>query len=249
MGPERAVGPVPITDGMVGGALDVVLVGPTMYTGPTSFIDVTRLLRTVEADALTGYVRVHGPDYGALVLLVAGRIVAARYDDDPVGAVSDLRGALRCLDRRALHGDGRVSVVGLDSDRAEAATEMLAGSTLVSGLLGRFADLDGLIDYLGEIAADATLVVHAARGTAVVLFSGGRVRCTFLGGRAVLGRVPTAVRALAAEGGARLEVAVDMHWVPGRPPAQMPRLVLQGRRGEGTSRRRSPRTAAGGGAA
>ncbi|HEV7467322.1 MAG TPA: hypothetical protein VGP96_13550, partial [Candidatus Dormibacteraeota bacterium] len=120
MGPERAVGPVPITDGMVGGALDVVLVGRTMYAGPTSFIDVTRLLRTVETDAVTGYVRVHGPDHGALVLLVGGRIVAARYDDDAVGAVSDLRRALRCLDRHAAREDGRVTVVALDSDRAEA---------------------------------------------------------------------------------------------------------------------------------
>ncbi len=242
MGPERAVGPVPITDGMVGRALDVVLVGPTMYTGPTSFIDVTRLLRTVSDDGLTAYVRVHGPDYGALVLLVAGRIVAARYDDNSVGAVSDLPRALRCLDRRGSVGDGRVTVVGLDTDRAEAATEMLAGSTLVSGLLGRFADLDGLIDYLGEVAADATLVVHCAAGTAVVLFAGGRVRCTFLGGRAVLGRVPIAVRALAGDASARIEVAVDQHWAPGRPPAKVPRLVLQGR---GASRRRSARSAGG----
>ncbi|MDB5113529.1 MAG: hypothetical protein JWL78_599 [Chloroflexi bacterium] len=246
MGPERAVGPVPITDGMVGGALDVVLVGPTMYTGPTSFIDLTRLLRTVETDAVTGYVRVHGPDHGALVLLVGGRIVAARYDDDAVGAVSDLRGALRCLHRRAGCEDGRVTVVELDADRAEAATEMLAGRTLVSGLLGRFADLDGLLDHLGEVAADACLVVHAPGGTAVVLFAGGLVRCTFLRRRSVSGRVPATVRALAAEAAARIEVAVDVHWVPGR--SQVPRLVLQGRRGEDT-RWRSSLTAAGGGAA
>jgi hypothetical protein len=223
MGPERAVGPVAITDGMVGGVLDVVLVGPTMYTGPTSFIDVTRLLRTVEGDELTGYVRVQGPDFGSLVLLVGGRIVAARYDDDAVGAVSDLRGALRCLDRRTAREDGRVTVVELDPDRAEAASELLAGRTLVAGLLGRFADLDGLLDHLGEIAADAALVVHAPGGTAVVLFAGGRVRSTFLEGRAAPGRVPAAVRLLAAEAAARIEVAVDATWV-------------QGRRGEGSLR-------------
>lgn len=245
MEPERAVGPVPTADGMVGGALDVVLVGPAIYTGPTSFIDVGRLLATVETDALTGYVRIHAPDFGALVLLVGGRILAARYDDDHIGAVSDLRGALRCLDRRSAQEDGRVTVVGLDADRAEAATELLAGRTLVGGLRGRFADLDGLIDYLGEVTADATLVVHAGAGTAVVLFSGGRVRCTFLPRRSVLGRVPTAVRVLAADTGARIEVAVDSRWVPGRPPARVPRLVLQGR----GSRMASSRSAAGGGAA
>lgn len=237
MGPERAVGPVPITDGMVGGALDVVLLGPTMYTGPTSFIDVTRLLRTVETDAVTGYVRLHGPDHGALVLLVGGRIVAARYDDDGVGAVSDLRGALRCLHRRAALGDGRVTVVELDAERAEAATELLAGRTTVGGLLGRFADLDGLLDHLGEVAADACLVVHARGGTAVVFFAGGRVRCTFLTGRSVPGRMPAAVRALAAEAAARIEVVADVHW----RLARVPRLVLQGRREEGTLRW-SPRT-------
>jgi hypothetical protein len=224
---------------MVGGALDVVLVGPTMYTGPTSFIDVTRLLRTVETDAVTGYVRVHGPDHGALVLLVGGRIVAARYDDDAVGPVSDLREALRCLHRHAGCEDGRVVVVELDSDRAEAATELLAGRTMVGGLLGRFADLDGLLDHLGEIAADASLVIHARGGTAVVLFAGGRVRCTFLRGRSVPGRMPAAVRVLAAEAAARIEVAVDVHWVRGR--SQVSRLVLQGRRGDDT-RWRSSRT-------
>jgi hypothetical protein len=248
MGPERAVRPVPITDGMVGGALGVVLVGPTMYTGPTSFIDVTRLLRTVETDAVTGYVRVHGPDHGALVLLVGGRIVAARYDDDAVGAVSDLRGALRCLDRRAGCEDGRVTVVGLDSDRAEAASELLAGRTMVGGLLGRFTNLDGLLDHLGEIGADASLVVHAPGGTSVVLFAGGRVLCTFLRGRAVPGRVPAAVRELAGDTAARIEVAVDVHWVAGRQPARVPRVVLQGRWEQGTLRR-SSRTAAGGGVA
>jgi hypothetical protein len=80
----------------------------------------------------------------------------------------------------------------------------------------------------------------------VVLFAGGLVRCTFLRGRSVSGRVPATVRALAAEAAARIEVAADVHWVPGR--SQVPRLVLQGRRGEDT-RWRSSLTAAGGGAA
>lgn len=244
---ERAVGPRPGADGMVVGALEIVLVGPVLYSGPTSFIDVGRLLRTLEQDVVTGFVRVLGPDYGALVLMVAGRILAARFDDDRVGPVSDLRPALRCTEGRALEGDGRVSVVGLDAERAEAATELLTGRALVTGLLGRFADLSGLLEYLGEVAADATLVVHAPAGTAVLLFAGGRVRTTFLRGKAIAGRVPTAVRALAGDVRARIEVAADVHWTPGRTPVKVPPLVLQGR--TEPSRRRSPRPAARGGAA
>jgi hypothetical protein len=245
---ERAVGPVPVAVGTEGGALGVVLVGPTIYEGPTAFIDIVRLLRTVEADALTGHVRVLGPGFTALVLLVGGRIVAARFVDDRVGSISNVENALRCLDWRARRGDGRVTVVGLDDDRAEAATELLTGRALVGGLLGRFADLDGLLDCLGEYAVDGTMVVEARHGTAAVLFDAGRVRRTFLGEKAILGRVPTAVRALAADPTARIEVAVDAHWVPGRPPAKVPALVLQGRRAA-ASRRRPARSAAGGGAA
>jgi hypothetical protein len=226
----------------------VVLVGPTIYEGPTAFIDIIRLLRTVEAEALTGHVRVLGPGFGARVLLVGGRIVAARFADDRVGGISDREDALRCLAWRAQRGDGRVTVVGLDDDRAEAATELLTGHALVGGLRGRFADLDGLLDCLGEFAVDGTMVVESSHGTAAVLFDAGRVRRTFLGEKAILGRVPTAVRALAADPLARIDVAVDAHWLPGRPPATMPALVLQGRRAA-ASRRRSARSAAGGGAA
>jgi hypothetical protein len=245
---ERAVEPVPVEAGPEGGALGVVLVGPTIYEGPTAFIDIVRLLRTIEADALTGHVRVNGPGFASLVLLVAGRIVAARFADERVGGLSDLQDALRCLEWRAQRGDGRVTVVGLDDDRAEAATELLTGFALVGGLRGRFADLDGLLDYLGEVAADATMVVESSAGTAAVLFDAGRVRRTFLGQKAILGRVPTAVRALAADPTARIDVALDAHWVPGRPPAQVPALVLQGRRAA-APRRRPARSAAGGGAA
>ncbi len=246
---ERARGPEPVTAaGTEGGALDVVLVGPTIYEGPTAFIDIIRLLRTVEADALTGHVRVLGPGFDSRVLLVGGRIVAARFADDRVGGISSQEDALRCLAWRSQRGDGRVTVLGLDDDRAEAATELLTGHTLVRGLLGRFADLDGLLDCLGEVAVDGTMVVEARHGTAAVLFDAGRVRRTFLGEKAILGRVPTAVRALAADPTARIGVTVDAHWVPGRPPAKMPALVLQGRR-EAATRRRAARSSAGGGAA
>ncbi|HEV7465785.1 MAG TPA: hypothetical protein VGP96_05770, partial [Candidatus Dormibacteraeota bacterium] len=66
---------------------------------------------------------------------------------------------------------------------------------------------------------------------------------------AVPGRVPAVVRALAAEAAARIEVAVDAHWMPGRLPATLPRLVLQGLHGEEGSGRRSALAAAGGGVA
>lgn len=229
------------------GALDVVLAGPTIYEGPTAFIDIDRLLRTVEAEALTGFVRVEGPDFDALVVLVVGRIVAGRFNDERVGELDRIGDVLRCLSWRSARGDGRVTVVGLDDDRAEAATELLTGSSLVGGLRGRFADLDGLLDYLGEVAAAATLVVEGRGGTAVVLFDAGRVRRTFVGERSILGRLPAGVRALAGDPEARIEVVADRHWVPGQPPARMPSLVLQGRR-SARPRKRSPRTAAGGAA-
>jgi hypothetical protein len=248
MDQERAVGVKAVAADTVTGALGVVLAGPTIYEGPTAFIDIDRLLRTLEADAVTGHVRVEGPGFRALVLLVVGRIVAARFADDRVGELGGRDEVLRYLGWRAGRGDGRVTVVDLDDDRAEAATELLTGHPLVAGLRGRFADLDGLLDYLGEVAADATLVVEGGGGTAVVLFDSGRVRRTFVGERSILGRLPTAVRALATDPLARIEIVADAHWVPGRPPAKLPALVLQGRRSE-RPRRRSPRTAAGGGAA
>jgi hypothetical protein len=245
---EREVGPVPTAAAVEGRALGVVLAGPTVYEGPTAFIDIGRLLGTLETDAHTGHVRVFGPGFSGLVLLVSGRIVAARFADGRVGLVTEVPDALGWLAWRAQRGDGRVTVAGLDGDRAEAATELLTGLALVGGLRGRFADLDALLEYLGEVGADATLVVEAGEGCAAVLLTAGRVRRSFVGGRSVAGRVPVAVRALAADPAARISVAADTHWAPGRPPAQIPALVLQGRRPAGT-RRRSARAASGGGAA
>jgi hypothetical protein len=244
---EREVGTA-LAGTPASGALDLLLVGPTVYEGPTAFIDIVRLLRTVEGEALTGHVLVTGPGFSALVLLVGGRILAARFGDGRLGPVTEVDGALRCLEWRAARGDGRVTVVGLDADRAEAAAELLTGRLLVGGLRGRFADLDALLDYLGEVALDGTLVVEAAGRTAVVLFSAGRVRRAFWGTRTVAGRVPPSVRALTAGPDARLEVTVDERWVPGSgPAAAVPSLVLQGRSAAAGQRRR-PRAAAGGSA-
>ena len=59
---------------------------------------------------------------------------------------------------------------------------------------------------------------------------------------------PAGVRALSNDPLARIEVVADARWVPGRPSGEVPRLVLQGRRAA-RPRKRSTRTAAGGGAA
>ncbi|TMD91901.1 MAG: DUF4388 domain-containing protein [Chloroflexi bacterium] len=245
---EREVGPAPVETGVGGRALDAVLVGPTIYEGPTAFIDIDRLVRTLEGDALTGHVRVEGPGFTGLVLLVAGRVVAARFSDGRMGGIRAIGDALRCLEWRAQRGDGRVTVVGLDSDRAEAATELLTGLALVGGLRGRFADLEALLEYLGEVSVDGTMVVEAGERSAAVLLTAGRVRRTFVAERSVAGRVPVAVRTLAADPAARISVAAGPHWAPGRPPARVPALVLQGRRAART-RRRSAQTATGGGVA
>jgi hypothetical protein len=245
---ERAGEYAPVAAGAGDRVLDVVLVGRTVYEGPTAFIDVDRLVRTLENDALTGHVRVAGPGFSGLVLLVAGRVVAARFQNGRLGGVDSTGEALRCLDWRAQRGDGRVTVVALDGERAEAATELLTGLALVGGLRGRFGDLDALLEYLGEVAVDGTLVVEAGESTAAVLLTSGRIRRTFVGQRSIGGRVPAAVRALAADPQARISVAADAHWSPGRPPARVPALVLQGRGTTGT-RRRSAKAAAGGGAA
>jgi hypothetical protein len=245
---ERAGEQARVGAGAGGSALDVVLVGPTVYEGPTAFIDIGRLLGTLETDAHTGHVRVLGPGFSGLVLLVSGRIVAARFTDGRVGLVTELADALGWLAWRAQRGDGRVTVAGLDGDRAEAATELLTGLALVGGLRGRFGDLDALLEYLGEVAVDGTLVVEAGEASAAVLLTAGRIRRTFVGERSVGGRVPPGVRALATDPQARISVVADPHWAPGRPPAKVPALVLQGRRTAGT-RRRSAKTATGGGAA
>jgi len=229
------------------GALDLLLVGPTVYEGPTAFIEIVPLLRTVEGEGLTGHVRVDGPGFSALVLLVGGRILAARFSDGGLGPVTGIEEALRRLEWRGSRGDGRVTVVGLDADRAEAAAELLTGRLLVGGLRGRFADPEALLEYLGEVALDGTLVVEARGTTALVLYSGGRVRRSFWGARTVAGRIPPGVRALVADPTARLAVIVDARWRPGQgPAAPVPSLVLQGR--SAAAPRRRPKAASGGGA-
>ncbi|HEX6493373.1 MAG TPA: hypothetical protein VF112_07660, partial [Candidatus Dormibacteraeota bacterium] len=98
---ERTGEQAPVGTGADGRALDVVLVGPTIYEGPTAFIDIGRLLGTLETDAHTGHVRVVGPGFWGLVLLVSGRIVAARFSDGRVGLVTDREDALGWLAWRA----------------------------------------------------------------------------------------------------------------------------------------------------
>jgi methionine-rich copper-binding protein CopC len=168
------------------------------------FVDLVRLLESLEWSGFTGYVRVDGAAPGVLVL-VAGELGAARVEDATPTTGDE---AVRQLASEVTDGEAMIDVVGLDPETARAVVDLLSAPPLFTGLGARMVNIDGVLDDLGERRRDGSLVVRAPNDTGVILVRRGGVHGAYTRILPHLDDSPGAVAALAESPGALVEVRI-----------------------------------------
>ena len=194
--------------GAPGGELVDVLypfpAGRAHYEGlKSAFVDFPRLLRTLRSDRHTGYVRLSGTGYLCVLLLHEGQVLEAVNSN---GSVSRGETAFIQIRRHMDSGDGLLDVIELERDIVLAVARLFSAPYLYTGLLGRFVNLDALLEYLAEEKVDGSVLVQAPAETGVILLGGGSILGAFTESKRTLEKSTAAVASLATDRSSRIEV-------------------------------------------
>lgn len=210
------------------GAYDAAT-GPVFYPLPagrphyeglkSAFVDFPRLLRTLRNDRHTGYVRLSGgtAHYSGFILLHEGRVLEALCSNTEV---SQGETAFLQLRRHMDDGDGVIDVVELDGTIVDALARLNTGRPLFVGLLGRFVNVDALLEYLHEERLDGSVIVSTNDGLAIVLLSEGGVLGSYTDTQRRLDQTTGPAAALARDKSSRIDVK--------GPPTKMAALDVEG---------------------
>lgn len=166
-------------------------------------VDVDRLMRTLESDRLTGYLRLEARDFTGVLMLAQGRILEAWCGTDAPVLGGD---AVQQLRRRMDGGDARLVIVELTADAVVALTQMLVAPPIATGLLGRFVDFEQLLQHLGDERLDGAVTVETETETGVVLLYQGGLVGAYTASAPDLGASALAVGRLVTHHPARIEV-------------------------------------------
>jgi Domain of unknown function (DUF4388) len=182
--------------------------GTSICTGLSSgVVDFAKLLRTLEDDGLTGYIRLRGTGFACVVLLRDGHVLDAFCRD---GTGTDREIGLGRLRSRLERGEGVFDVVELRAETVLALHQLITAPPLLTGLLGRFIDFDRLLHYLAEERLDGCLVVDSGTEVGVVLLCKGSLAGAYTSSCADLTESTVAIHQLAMRPRARIEVKGGM---------------------------------------
>jgi len=177
--------------------------GRPLYEGlKSAFVDFPRLLRTLRADRHTGYVQLSGSGYRGTLILHDGQVREAVSGD---GEVELGEAAFLQFRRHMDGGDGSLDVIELNGETVLAVTQLFSAPPLFTGLLGRFINLEALLEYLVEEKVDGSVVVIASE-MGVILLRQGTILGAYTESQRTLDQSTAAVAALAAERASRIEV-------------------------------------------
>ena len=187
--------------------------GKPIYEGlKSAFVDFPKLLRTLDTDKLTGYVRLEGPGFSGVLLLHDGHVLEALFSD---GTLTQAETAFQHLRRRMERGEGLLDVIELSGETVVALAQLLTARPLFTGLLGRFVNFEQLLEYLGEEKVDGSVVVAGGTETGVILLRKGGLHGAYTHSQRDLQESPLSVNRLAAERPARIEVKAGAGSPPG----------------------------------
>ena len=178
--------------------------GRAHYEGlKSAFVDFPRLLRTLRSDRHTGYVRLSGSGYSGFILLHEGMPLEAVCSN---GAAVQGEESFLQIRRHMDSGDGVLDVIELNGDTVQALARLFTGPPIFTGLLGRFVNLEALLEYLSEEQLDGSVIVNGASEVGVILMQQGAVLGAYTESQPTWDKATTAVAALAAERTSRIEV-------------------------------------------
>jgi Domain of unknown function (DUF4388) len=178
--------------------------GKPIYEGlKSAFVDFPKLLRTLDADKHTGYVRLDGADFAGVLLLHDGHVLEALFSG---GELSQGEHAFQNFRRRMERGEGLLDVIELSGETVVALAQLLTARPLFTGLLGRFVNFSALLEYLAEEKVDGSVVVTGGTETGVILLRRGNIHGAYTQSQRDLVEDPATISSLAGERTARIEV-------------------------------------------
>src|SRR6202022_4486645 len=134
-----AAQPQPQAEEVVPTELYPLPVGKLVYESlKTAFVDFPKLLRSLSADRLTGYLRLTGSASRGMILFYQGSLIESFYDGGAV--VSTGRTAFSLFKNDVDRGEGSMDVIELSAEVVTAIYQLLTAPTILQGLLARFVD-------------------------------------------------------------------------------------------------------------
>jgi hypothetical protein len=103
-------------------------------------------------------------------------------------------------------GDGVLDVIELNGEIVQALARLFIGPPIFTGLLGRFVNLEALLEYLAEEQLDGSVIVTGANEVGVILMNQGSILAAYTESHPTLETSTAAVAALAVERTSRIEV-------------------------------------------
>jgi uncharacterized protein DUF4388 len=180
-------------------------VGKLVYESlKTAFVDFPKLLRSLSADRLTGYLRLTGQASRGMILFYQGSLIESFYDGGAV--VTTGRTAFSLFKNDVDRGEGSMDVIELSSEVVTAIYQLLTAPTILQGLLARFVDVRALLQYLQEEKIHGSLLVRAPDEMGIILLRDGQLLGAFTRGQPQLVSDPEIVTRLCAEPKTRIEV-------------------------------------------
>jgi hypothetical protein len=171
--------------------------GRAHYEGlKSAFVDFPRLLRTLRSDKHTGYVNLTGTGYSGVILLNDGQALQALCSN---GSAVQGEAAFLQIRRHMDAGDGVIDVIELDGETVTALAQLFNSPYLFSGLLGRFVNLDALLEYLAEEHVSGSVVVQTPNEAAIILLRDGDILGTYTESQRSPDKATSAVAALATD--------------------------------------------------
>ena len=204
--PQPAPAPAPAPqEGPPATELYPLPVGKLVYESlKTAFVDFPKLLRSLSADRLTGYLRLTGQASRGMILFYQGSLIESFYDGGAV--VTTGRTAFSLFKNDVDRGEGSMDVIELSSEVVTAIYQLLTAPTILQGLLARFVDVRALLQYLQEERIHGSLLVRAPDEMGIVLLRDGQLLGAFTRGQPQLVSDPEIVTRLCAEPKTRIEV-------------------------------------------
>jgi Domain of unknown function (DUF4388) len=203
--PMSAVGAGPAQDGPPATELYPLPVGKLVYESlKTAFVDFPKLLRSLSADRLTGYLRLTGQASRGMILFYQGSLIESFYDGGAV--VTTGRTAFSLFKNDVDRGEGSMDVIELTAEVVTAIYQLLTAPTILSGLLARFVDVRALLQYLQEEHIHGSLLCRAPEEMGIILLRDGQLLGAFTRGQPQLMQDPEIVTRLCGDSKTRIEV-------------------------------------------
>jgi hypothetical protein len=202
---QAASAPQTPSDGQAATELYPLPVGKLVYESlKTAFVDFPKLLRSLSADRLTGYLRLSGQASRGMILFYQGSLIESFYDGGAV--VTTGRTAFSLFKNDVDRGEGSMDVIELTPEVVTAIYQLLTAPTILQGLLARFVDVRALLEYLQEEQLHGSLLVRAPDEMGIVLLRGGQLLGAFTRGQPQLVQDPELVTRLCSDPKTRIEV-------------------------------------------